>query len=336
MRLHALLICAALSLLLPAWAHALTPGQRVLVVHSYSPDNAWTGKIAAGIREGLKGSGASIESFYMDAKRRPAPEQLRQAALQAMERIAALTPQVVIAVDDAAQEYLVVPHLRGQAGPQVIACGVNAPFAKYGYPAANVSGVRGRWHYRDGFSLLKQILPKVQSVAFLVEDTETGGYAVADLRDDARQNGPFALRLAGVERVRTFQQWQALIRRYQTRVDALALPLYHGLKDERTGQVVPPEEVMAWTNSVNKLPTLGFVDYAKDHGLLCGVLASGEEQGYLAGRMAAAVLSTGQQAGTMPVQVNKRGVVMVNLKTAHRLGVAVPYPIIEAAGVLVK
>ena len=336
MRQHALLICAALSLLLPAGAHPLTPGQRVLVVHSYSPDNAWTGKIAAGIREGLKGSGASIESFYMDAKRRPAPEQLRQAALQAMERIAALTPQVVIAVDDAAQEYLVVPHLRGQAGPQVIACGVNAPFAKYGYPAANVSGVRERWHYRDGFSLLKQILPKVQSVAFLVEDTETGGYAVADLRDDARQNGPFALRLAGVERVRTFQQWQALIRRYQTRVDALALPLYHGLKDERTGQVVPPEEVMAWTNSVNKLPTLGFVDYAKDHGLLCGVLASGEEQGYLAGRMAAAVLSTGQQAGTMPVQVNKRGVVMVNLKTAHRLGVAVPYPIIEAAGVLVK
>ena len=339
MRLKSLLLFALLCLGLPGALLAAStahPGPRVLVVHSYSPENTWTSQIAQGIRAGLKGSSAVVEEFYMDAKRRPDQESQAAAAAEAMERIASFAPQVVIAVDDAAQDHLVVPHLRGRASPQVIVCGVNAPFAKYGYPATNVSGVRGRWHYRESIALLHQIAPGAKSVAFLVEQSETGRYAMEDLRDDLRQHGPFALPLAGVERVHSFQQWKRLVRQYQTRAGALALPLYHALVDEQTGTVVPPEKVMAWTNAHNTLPTLGLVDYAKDHGLLCGVLASGEEQGYLAGRMAAEVLSTGKHAGTFPVQVNRRGLVMVNLKTAQRLGIVVPYPLIEAASVVIK
>lgn len=329
-----------LALLAPARAGAeppvRTPPLRVFIVHSYHQDFVWTRLVNQGVAAALKGLNVTTQMDYMDAKRSPGPESLHQAAAEARKRIEAFRPQVVIAVDDAAQQYLVVPHLRDRPGPQVVFCGLNAPPSSYGYPASNVSGVRERWHFRDGFALLRQLAPKTRSVAFLVEDTETGRSAAADLLAEQRQGGPYALQLAGVEKVQSFQQWQRLVRQYQTRADALALPLYHSLIDEDTGQVVSPEQVMDWTHSVNTLPTLGLLDYAREHGLLCGVLESGQEQGYLAGSMAREVLTRGVKAGSLPLRVNKRGVVLVNLKTAQRLGLVVPFGLIESAGVVVR
>ncbi len=332
--LLACLACLAL-LLWAAPARAASP-LRVLIVHSYDPEFVWTRLVNQGVAEALKGLEVATDVAYMDAKRRPDPERLRRSAAEIHERIQAQRPQVVIAVDDVAQEYLVVPYLKDRPGPQVLFCGVNAPPARYGYPASNVSGVRERWHFRDGLALLRELEPRVRSAALLIEDTETGRSAVADLREEERQGGPYAVRLARVELVRTFQQWQSLVRRSQAQVQALVLPLYHSLVDEATGQVVPPDKVMAWTNSVNRLPTLGLLDYAKEHGQLCGVLESGQEQGWLAGTMAREVLAKGVSAGSLPVRVNRRGVVLLNLKTAQRLKIAVPYHLIESAGVLVR
>jgi ABC-type uncharacterized transport system substrate-binding protein len=308
----------------------------VFVVQSYDPEYVWTQHINRGIQDGLSSDGHVVEVMYLDAKRQQDPDFLRAAGRKALARIKAAAPRVVITADDAAQAYLAVPLLMEREPPQVIFCGVNAPPAKYGFPAANVSGVRERWHYREGFSLVKKIVPTANRVAFLVETSESGGYVVDDLWEDLRQGGPFALEVVGAEQIRTFQEWQRRVRYYQSHADVLALGLYNALKDERTGKVVPPDEVMAWTNSVNTKPTLGFSDVARDHGILCGVLESGHEQGYLAGMMAREVLVTGQPAGRLPVRINAKGVVFVNMKTAERLGLRVPYEIFEAAGEVVR
>ena len=314
---------------LPGFAEGAKP--RILVVHSYNAGYIWCGQINSGIDEALRGSGAIIDVLYMDAKRNPAPEALRHSAQQALQRIEQWRPQVVITVDDVAQQYLVVPHLLGGTSPQVIFCGVNAPIKKYGFPTANVSGVRERWHYRDGFSLLKRIAPQVKNVAFLVENSESGGYVLEDLQAERQAATALPLRITMAEKVHTFQQWQKLVLRAQHKADALALGLYNSLVDEKTGAVVSPDVVMAWTNSVNTKPTVGFSDIAKQHGLLCGVLESGHEQGFLAGGMAREVLG-GASAGTLPVRINTKGTVFVNLRTAKKLRAHVPYAIIEAAG----
>jgi len=308
---------------------------RVFILQSYNPEYVWTQNIDQGIRDALAGLDVVYEAFYLDAKRQPDPQLLRQAGEEAWQRITQWAPRVVVTVDDAAQALVAAPRLRGRESPQVVFCGVNAPLSRYGFPAANVSGVRERWHYREGFALLKRILPGLRSVAFLVEDSESGRLVAGDLLEE-RRNGPFALDLAGVETVGTFQQWQRRILHYQAEADALALGLYNSLVDEATGRVVPPDAVMAWTNAANARPTLGFSDIAKDHGLLCGVLESGHEQGYLAGSMVRAILTQGVAAGTLPVRINEQGVVLVNLKTATQHGIVVPYEIIEAAGVVVQ
>lgn len=329
-RLLFLIMFLALVLAPPA-GYAKKTAPRVLIVHSYNAEYIWCGQINQGINESLQGTGATIDIVYMDAKRTPEPEKLRHGAATVLQHIEQWRPQVVITVDDVAQQYLVAPYLNGPDSPQVIFCGVNAPLKKYGFPTANVSGVRERWHFRDGFSLLKRIAPQVKTIAFLVEDSESGGYVLDDLQTERRSTSPLPLRVTMAEKVRTFQQWQKLVLRAQKSVDALALGLYNALVDEKTGTVVPPEKVMAWTNSINTKPTVGFSDVAKQHGLLCGVLESGHEQGYLAGNMAREVLS-GATAGALPVRINVKGLVFVNLRTAKRLRVHVPYAIIQAAG----
>ncbi|HWR04100.1 MAG TPA: ABC transporter substrate binding protein [Humidesulfovibrio sp.] len=317
----------------PAEAGAV---QRVLVVHSYNPGYIWTDTLAKGIQGALPGDGITLETHYLDAKRDLDPESLAAKAQAILRRIEHWRPQVVIASDDAAQIYLTQPFLKGRPWPQVIFCGVNAPLKTYGFPAANVSGVRERWHFRESFALLKKLAPRATRAAMLSDGSESSAYVLADLAQDQRQNGPFALALVASEQVQTFQQWQRKVQDYQTRADALALGLYHSLRDERTGGVVPPETVMAWTNAANRLPSIGFTDYAVGGGLLCGVLESAHEQGYLAGTMARQVLEKKLAAGALPVRTNVRGTVLLNLKTAERLGLRIPFEFIQAAGIIIK
>lgn len=336
-----LLFALAVSLCAPGMAAAHETEEearpaRVLVVHSYNPEYIWCQNVSQGIQESLRGLKATIETRYLDAKRDPAPDAILAKSKAALERVEAWDPQVVIAVDDAAQTYLVKPHLKGRPAPQVIFCGVNAPLSLYGFPASNVSGVRERWHLREGFALLKKINPKLRSVALLLDDTESAGFILEDLKAEARQGGPFALKVAGAERIKTYRQWQRRVRHYQKHADALALGMYHALVDETTGRVAPANDVNAWTTSVNQRPTLGFADYAQEHGLMCGVLESAREQGLLAGAMARQVLERGATAGSLPVRINQKGVVFVNLKTAERLGQQIPFEIINAAAVVAK
>jgi ABC-type uncharacterized transport system, periplasmic component len=326
-----LALCASLFAFQPA---AAADQAVVFVVHSYEKNYVWTQNIDKGLHQALSGLDVSFQTFYMNAKIAPDPERLKDRAQEILARIEAERPRVVITSDDAAQTYLAAPHLKGRAEPQVIFCGVNAPLSTYGSPAANVSGVRERWHIREGLALLKRIKPALRSAVMLTDGSESSDYILNSLAQERNRN--LALKLVTTERPRTFQQWQSFVRRYQGRVDALALGINSSLVDETTGKVVPTDEVAAWTNSVNRLPTIGFADASARQGHLCGILTSGEEQGQLAGAMARQVLEQGVSAGTLPVRMNQKGVVLVNLKTAERLNITIPYEIISAAGVLVK
>lgn len=330
-------LLAALCAGSPAFAQtndAGPQGQRIFIVHSYNPEYIWCQSINKGVEDALRGK-AKTDIFYLDAKRDRNPESLHRKANDILQRIEADRPQVVVAVDDAAQQLLVVPHLKGRATPQVIFCGVNAPLKNYGYPAQNVSGVRERWHFRQGFDLLKLIAPKARRLVLITDDSESSSFVLADLAADRRKSGPFAMQI-DTKRVDSFQQWQAQVLGAQSRAGALALGIYHSLQDERTGKTVPPETVNEWTTKANKLPTLGFADYVLEHGQLCGVIESGHEQGALAGGMARQVLERGAKAGSLGVLINQKGIVVLNLKTAERLGVTIPFALIQAAGVVIQ
>ncbi|BAH75978.1 ABC transporter substrate-binding protein [Solidesulfovibrio magneticus] len=318
-------------------AHGVAAGPyRIAIVHSYGEEYVWTKNITEGILEALRGVEVSYDIYYLDAKNNPSPEFLRKRSLEIFDKIVQNNVQLVVAVDDPAQVYLVVPYLKDKDGPKVVFCGVNAPLSQYGYPSVNVTGVQERWHFREGFALMAKFLPWVKSVAVLVDSSESAGYVLADLQREREVGGVFPLEVLGVEQASTFQQWQSLVRHYHDRVDVLALGLYHSLKDENTNKVVPPELVSDWNNSNVTKPTLGFTDFSKDHGHLAGVLESGHEQGFLAGKLAYQVLVDKIAPASLPIQLNQRGIVFLNLKTAARLGINLPYEFIEASEVVIQ
>lgn len=308
---------------------------RVLVVHSYDPGFVWTQNIDRGLREALADLKVVFRHIYLDAKRNPHPDKLASAGRQAAAAVDAFKPHLVVAADDEAQAYCVVPYLKGRADLPVIFCGVNGGLADYGYPASNVSGVLERFSFAESFSLAKAILPEAATAVYLSDNSETAGYLLHDLQAELARRD-FDLRLLSVESVGSFKEWKRLILEHQADADVLALGPYHTLRDEGSGRVVSAEEVMAWTDRHNAKPTVGFVDFAGAHGILCGVLERAEEQGYLAGRMARETLLSGRPAGELPVAINSDGVIMINLRTAERFGVVVPYDAIEMAGMLIK
>lgn len=310
------------------------PTYRVFVAHSYDAGYDWTGKINQGLEEALSGLDLEVRYFYLNAKHETDAGILHKRGAEAAAAINAFDPDVVVAADDTIQEYLVLPHLMGKHRPQVICCGVNARAERYGYPAANVSGVLEHYYFREGVALLKRIVPSAETIAFLSDSSETSRYIFDDLRHDMQADG-YPLRVLAQETASTFQQWQERVLALQEKADALALVVYHSLKDEKTGHAMPVEDVVRWLNSVVCKPTLGFADFSVDHGLLCGVLESGAEQGYLAGTMVREVLLTNAAAGALPMRGNDKGMVFVNLNTAEALGLDIPYDIIEATALVV-
>ena len=116
-------------------------GKKVVYVNSYHEGYAWSDAIEAGLHDVFDGTGVELKIIRLDTKNNPDPAFGAAAGDKAAKEIAAYKPDVVIASDDNAQKYVVVPHLKGGSIP-VIFNGVNWDASAYGYsPAGNVTGM---------------------------------------------------------------------------------------------------------------------------------------------------------------------------------------------------
>jgi hypothetical protein len=93
-----------ITLALFGWYNMSKP--RILVLHSYDKDYAWTRDVNVGLMRGFKTRFLyQVNWYYMDTKRHPSPEFKKSAGIAARNVIKSTQPDVVIAVDDDAQEY---------------------------------------------------------------------------------------------------------------------------------------------------------------------------------------------------------------------------------------
>lgn len=322
-------ICCALSVL--AASPALS-GHRILVVHSYHAGMPHIGPIHKGLLAALKGDAAEIEYFYMDAKRRTSVTWKKKAGELAKEKMALFQPQVVITVDDAAQEYFAKDFAGKTAPPQFIFMGVDGQADKYGFPAENVTGIISRPLFVQSVNLLLKIVPSAKKLAVVSSDSPSSRLIVNYLK--SRQP---PIEVTGYYLVADFSKWKEIINRVKGQVDALAIPVYHSLKRSPEDQSpVSPDEVMAWTLANSPKPILGFYDFVIADGALCGIVWSGETEGYRAGKIARAMLTKGKTAADFPVTTSENGKVMINLRSAQKLGITTPYNVIRLAQEVIK
>lgn len=303
---------------------------KVLVIHSYNYDYEWVVGVNRGIKIGIADFDIQVEHFYMDTKNRTSNEWKKTAADTAMNLIDQWKPDVVITVDDNAQQY-VGSKIAKTGRPNLVFCGVNNQMELYGYPTENVTGILERPHFKECMQFLKNILPNTKNVVIIsdVGPTTDGTFEYMQKQDTGDIN------VLGWHKLSTLDQWKNAVMDAQRKADAIVIYTYHTLKtNENDEKSVPSKTVIGWTVQNSQLPIVGFLTFAIDNGTFCGVIESAMDQGFLAGQKTVKILN-GQKPGSIEVSISKKTQKMINLDTAKKLGIDVNEKILSETDILV-
>jgi ABC-type uncharacterized transport system substrate-binding protein len=311
---------------------ALAETPRVLVVHSYHQEQTeHVVEMTKGVEEALAGADCRLRYFHMDAKRNTSEAWKRAAGQEARRIVAEDRPQVVIAMDDIAQQYFAKDYAGAAGPPWFVFGGVNDEPGKYGFPAANVTGVLERPNVAESVELLLKIRPEVKRMLVLADKSETTNPLIAYCKTLS-----LPVTVVAYEQPLTLEAWKATLDRYRDRIDAIGLYVIRTIARSATDPTkVPEEELVRMINEQYGLPTVGFFDSAAESGVLCGVSVSMKEQGRAVGQIARELLA-GKTPADFAVRPTDHGRIQLNLRTAERLGVRVPYGVIKRAEVVVR
>ena len=278
-------------------------GKRIFWIDSYHEGNPWNDGIGRGIAQALQGSGVALRAFHMDAARNAGDAYGNDIALKVKAAVEAFKPDVLIATDDAAQKYVVVPFYRDSGLPVVFA-GVNWSAEAYGYPTANVTGmlevdlvdplVRALREYARG-----------DRVAYLSGETQTQAKVVATY------NERFFAGKMQVRLVKSFDEFKQAFVALQHSADMLLTGNYAGIAgwDEKAARSFILEHTT--------IPT-GYVDGYMIPSVLITMGKIPEEQGEYAAQVALAVLG-GAKPSAYPLVSNKKAALGLNLVIADKL-----------------
>ncbi len=280
-------------------------GKKILFVNSYHAGYEWSDGIENGIKSVLEGTGVELKIVYLDTKQNPDEAYCRQAGAQAKAEIDAFTPDVVIAADDNAQKYVVLPYLQNGSLP-VVFCGVNWDASMYGYPSGNMTGMIEVELPGQLVDHLKAYA-KGDSLGYLTVDSETE-QKVARIYNETFFNGQMK-----VYWVKTWEEFKQAFVTSQNEVAILFLGNNAGIDhwDEA--------EAEAFIRANTKVPTGTINSWLAPYSLIT-LAKRAEEQGEWSARAALQILD-GTPASEIAVVTNKDGNMILNLDIAEQLGV---------------
>jgi ABC-type uncharacterized transport system substrate-binding protein len=287
-------------------------------VNSYHEGYAWSDSIEAGLHEVFDGTGVELKIIRLDTKNNP-DETFGQAAGQkAKAEIDAFQPDVVIASDDNAQKYLVVPYLKGTDIP-VIFNGVNWDASAYGFPTSNVTGMI-EVELPDQLIELLKGYAKGDRLGYITVDTETER-KVVDIYNQRFFNGQMQLYW-----VKTQEEFKTAFLAAQEEVDILFMGNNAG------SDKWDDEEMKQFVSKNTVIPTGSINDWMAPYSLLT-LAKSGQEQGVWSAQAALQILD-GTPVSEIAVAENKKGEMIVNLDLADKLGVVFAPSLLKSAVIL--
>ncbi|MEW5957340.1 MAG: ABC transporter substrate binding protein [Chloroflexota bacterium] len=286
-------------------AQAKYTGKKILWVDSYHQGFEWTDGVEAGLHQVLDGTGVDLKILHMDTKQNPEEEFARQAGIQAKAEIEVFKPDIVIASEDNAQKYLVVPYLKGMDLP-VVFTGVNWNASIYGYPASNVTGML---EVELPVQLIEHlnIYAHGNRIGFLTIDTETER-KVAQIYNEQFFKGALKVYF-----VKTSDEFKQKFLDVQSEVDILIVGTNAGI-DRWDNQ-----EMENFILENTHIPTGAIYDWMAPYSLIT-LAKRPQEQGKWAGQTALKILD-GVPVSQIPITENKEGDLILNLDMAEQLDI---------------
>ncbi len=270
----------------------------------------------------IKGKRVSVRYYYMDAKRHPSPEDVAKAAVGARKAINSWRPNVVIACDDIAQQYVAKEYLHDPR-LKIIFCGVNAAPEHYGYDqASNVTGVLERVPASSVREALRvTFYPARNRIIHIADDSESSTFVTRELHGYSWQ--PFEM--ADSVLCRTFDDWKAAVTRAQGKDNLLLISHYHTIRrSESAAGTVPPKEIMEWTLANSHIPAVGLFGFFVQDGGAVSYGLSSFEQGTEAARMALEISCNGKKPTDIPIIAGRQFMISARESELKREGIELP------------
>lgn len=314
----------AATLLVVVWYNARKP--YVVVLQSYDTGYAWTRDVDTGIDRVLKGRPYTVKRFYMDTKRQTAKAFKMRAGLNARRMIDRWHPDVIIAVDDDAQDF-VGRHYAGNPKVKLVFAGVNGEVTEYGYDGApNVTGIFER----------KQLVAVKEAILEAAALARRAGPVrvmhIGDRSESVGKDEAFIETTDWAPLVReksvlaaTFAEWQEAVRWARGRVDFIITTNYRALRAAQgNARFLPPREVVRWTMENSPVPVIGTNTFFVEDGGMLAIGTSPYEQGSVAAAMAVQILEKGILPREIPRQYTRQFVVFMNEALMKKADFALP------------
>jgi len=283
--------------------------KKVLVVMSYHQGYAGEEEIREGFEQGL--NGAEIKFFHMDTKNNI--ESGAEKGREAFKLYKEFKPDVVVAVNDNAQSFFVVPYLKDKVETPVVFCGVNFEATKYGFPATNVTGVLERKHYRESIAFAQVIDPEIKTIAVLYKDNPTNRQNIAQLEGE---KSLYPAVITARHKISALAELRDVLA--QSEADAYLLLNLTGVVGDQ-GKAMEGTDVIRFIVDNSSKPTIGASSWEIKAGVLSGVIKSNDEQGAIVAEMVLRIWG-GESPQNLPLAQNCNGQRFINLGTLNKIG----------------
>jgi ABC-type uncharacterized transport system substrate-binding protein len=294
-------------------------GKKVLYIDSYHEGYEWSDGIQRGVQEGFKGSGVELKTIHLDTKRNGSEEFKKEAGAKAKQEIETFKPDLVIASDDNASKYVIVPYFKDSDLPFVF-CGVDWDASPYGFPSKNVTGMLEVTEITG----LAQLLGKVSKgdrIGFIADDTETNHKVIE-----------YYKKLYNLEPVpyfaKDFEDFKKGFVELQGKVDSMIFYGWAAIKDWKM------DEASDFVLKNTKVPTGTFQEEVMPF-VTIGYLKIPEEQGSWSAEAALKIFG-GTKPLDIPIAKNQTGKVMLNAKIAEKAGIQFPYEVTQSAAKIIE
>jgi len=304
-----ILVAAALCVL----GGAAEAKQKVLFIDSYHEGYGWSDGITEGVKETL-GNQVDLKVIRLDTKRNGSEDFKKKAALEAKAVIESYKPDVVIAADDNASKYLIVPYYKNSDLPFVF-CGVNWDASGYGFPCKNVTGMVEVAPI-DGLLAELGKCAKGTRLGIVGPDVLTAHKEVDNIVKTFNLD-PKTYFAKDVE------DWKKGFAQLQGQVDLMILLSDGGLYDEYS------PDLMDWVTAHTKVPTGAAYDFMSKYALISFAKVS-QEQGRWAAQAALDILN-GKSPSSIPIAQNEEGLLIINYKILEAAKIDVPYETLRIA-----
>jgi ABC-type uncharacterized transport system substrate-binding protein len=280
--------------------------KKIVYVNSYHRGFPPSDQITEGVLEKLPADSFEIIAHFMDTKRNPSEEYIKNRAAEILDSINKKNPDLLIASDDNAVKYLVVPNFQGNPMP-IVFCGINWTAEQYDLTNCNITGILELLPVAESILTLKSYFPNMKKLLVLNENTTTSRKTKPLLDTLLSRIGISVIQ----ELVDDFEGWKSVFIDGNKTFDVIYLQTRGAIKNW------DHDEALRVIDQHIKVPLVTCEDFMMPYAVF-GLTQVSKEQGMWAAETAKRILR-GTNPKDIPFAKNQMSTVWINISLAGKI-----------------